>query len=451
MTQGRRASRDAPGLPARRAALDILTRVRQGVPLDGAIAAVVPALGEPDRRLAHEIAAGVFRRQADLDARLVPMVRRGWGSVAPGLRDILRIGAYQLTALDRVPAHAAVSSAVELARDWGGEHPARFVNAILRNMGGRAAAPALAIDPAAHYAAVHSHPEWLVARWLDRFGVDETIALLEWNNTQPLLVLQPARDSTEELEARWRAAGIEPEPIPPRGGGAHGALGYRSPARRPRDVPGFAEGAFYVQDPAHAMVAAFAGGAPGLTVYDACAAPGGKALALGRTAARVVAGELRRDRVGRLQENLARAGSGREHAIVADGAEPPVRDMDLVLLDAPCLGTGTLARHPDARWRASPEALAALAERQARLLEGAAAAVKLGGWLVYATCSLEPEENSWQVEAFLGRHPEFVRDPVQHIAPDFLDATGNLEILPFRHGMDGAWAARLRRRDGRST
>lgn len=451
MTQGRRASRDAPGLPARRAALDILTRVRQGAPLDGAIAAVVPVLAEADRRLAHEIAAGVFRRQADLDARLTPMVRHGWGSVAPALRDILRIGAYQLTALDRVPAHAAVSSAVDLARTWGGEHPARFVNAVLRNMGGRAAAPALAIDPAAHYAAVHSHPEWLVARWLDRFGVDNTIALLEWNNTQPHLVLQPARDTAQELEARWRKAGIEPDAIRSPVGAGQQPLGYRSPARHPRDVPGFVEGAFYVQDPAHAIVAAFAAESPGLTVYDACAAPGGKALALGRSATIVVAGEFRRDRVGRLQENLARAGSGREQAVVADAAQPPVRDMDLVLLDAPCLGTGTLARHPDARWRASALGLAALVERQARLLEGAAAAVRPGGWLVYATCSLEPEENAGQVDAFLERHPEFVRDPVRHVAPEYLDAAGNLEILPFRHGMDGAWAARLRRRDEQLT
>lgn len=444
MTKGR-ASRDIPGLPARRAALEILTRVRQGAAIDSAIAAVVPQLSDADRRLAHEIAAGVFRRQADLDARLIPMVRHGWGNVAPALRDVLRIGAYQLTALDRVPAHAAVSATVDLARSWGGDRPAKFVNAVLRNLGGRAAAPALAIDPAAHYAAVHSHPEWLVARWLDRFGVDDTVALLEWNNTPPELVLQPARDTPDALSARWRAAGIEPEPIPAPAGAGHPARGYRSPARHPRDVPGYSEGAFYVQDPAHALVAAFANGGAGLTIFDACAAPGGKALALGRTGARVVAGDLRRDRVGRLRENLARAGTGHEYVVVADGAHPPLRPVDVVLLDAPCLGTGTFGRHPDARWRASPEALASLVARQARLLEGAATAVRPGGWLVYATCSLEPEENVAQVDAFLERHPEFARDPGQSMAPEYLSAAGDLEIVPFRHGMDGAWAARLRR------
>ena len=445
MTRRETRAPEASGLPARRAALQILTQVRKGAPLDAALQAAVPSLGEADRRLAHEIAAGVFRRQADLDARLIPLVRHGWGNVPPALRDVLRIGAYQLTALDRVPAHAAVSVTVDLARTTGGAKAAGFVNAILRNLGGRAAAPPLVLDPAAHYAAVHSHPAWLVERWLARYGVEHTVALLEWNNTQPTLVLQPARDSAAALEVRWREAGIEPEAWPRPVSAGHPHLGFRSPARHPRNVPGFAEGAFYVQDPAHALVAAFAAPVPGLSVYDVCAAPGGKSIALGRSAALVVAGDLRRDRVRRLAENLARAGSGRELAVVADGAAPPVESMDLVVLDAPCLGTGTFARHPDARWRASADALGSLVERQRRLLEGAATAVRPGGWLVYATCSLEPEENEVQVDAFLARHPEFTRDPGEHIAQDYLSPAGDLEVLPFRHGMDGAWAARLRR------
>lgn len=445
MTQGRPRSPEVAGLPARRAALDILTRVRQGAPLDAALEAAVSSLGEADRRLAHEIAAGIFRRQSDLDARIMPLVRHGWGNVAPALRDVLRIGAYQLTALDRVPAHAAVSVTVDLARAVGGARAAGFVNAVLRNLGGRAAAPPLVLNPAAHHAAVHSHPAWLVERWLGRFGADDTVALLEWNNTSPALVLQPARDTPATLEARWHAAGITPQPWPTPPGAGHPPLGYRSPRRQPRLVPGYAEGSFFVQDPAHTLVAAFAAPVPGLSIYDACAAPGGKSLALGRSAALVVAADQRRDRVRRLAQNLARAGSGCEHAVVADAAHPPVRDMDLVLLDAPCLGTGTFARHPDARWRANPGDLALLVQRQQVLLDGAATAVRKGGWLVYATCSLEPEENVLQVEAFLRRHPAFARDPVQHLAPEYLSPAGDLEILPFRHGMDGAFAARLRR------
>ena len=153
----------------------------------------------------------------------------------------------------------------------------------------------------------------------------------------------------------------------------------------------------------------------------------------------------RRDRVPRLRQNLARAGRGHEYAIVADATHPPVQDMDITLLDAPCLGTGTFARHPDARWRVTPDALARLVANQAVLLDAVADTVRVGGWLVYATCSLEPEENEQQVERFLERDSRFVRDPRTDMPERYLTASGDLQVLPFRDAMDGAYAARLRR------
>ena len=433
-----RAAASPAGFPARRAAMEVLLAVRQGEPFETALARALASLPEADKRLVHELAAGVLRRQSDLDARLIPLVRHGWGNVEPALREVLRIGAYQLVALDRVPEHAAVSTAVDLARSVGGSKAAGFVNALLRKVGGRAAAPSLTIDPAAHFAAVHSHPEWLVARWLARYGQDDTVTLMEWNNTLPSLVLQPARESDGALESRWRAAGLEPQRAT--------LAGWLSPARKPPEVPGFAEGAFIVQDPAHALVAAFAGVAPGMNVYDACAAPGGKSIALGRAGGKVLSADRRLDRVRRLAQNLSRAGSGREHAVVADAQHPPVSSADLVLLDAPCLGTGTFARHPDARWKVSAEALSRLAGRQGELLQACADVVRPGGWLVYATCSLEPEENEDQVEALLSRDPRFERDPGDAVPADLCTVRGDLQLLPFRHGTDGAYAARLRRR-----
>ena len=200
-----------------------------------------------------------------------------------------------------------------------------------------------------------------------------------------------------------------------------------------------------MQDPAQALLGWFADLAPGATLYDACAAPGGKAITLGRGAARVVAGDASRPRVRRLAENLRRAGSGREFAIVADALAPPVRPVDAVLIDAPCLGTGTFARHPDARWRVTPEALASLAERQAALLDGASAAVAPGGLLIYSTCTLEPEENQQQVDRFLARDPEFRREPSETFPAALTSPEGDLMTLPQRHQMDGAFAARLRR------
>jgi len=435
---GRQAASSSPGLPARRAALEVLLAVRQGEPFDGALARAIASLPDADRRLAHELAAGVLRRQTDLDARVIPLVRHGWGNVEPALREVLRIGAYQLVALDRVPTHAAVSTAVDLARSLGGSKAAGFVNALLRKMGGRAAAPSLALDPAAHFAALYSHPAWLVARWLERYGQDDTITLMEWNNTPPSLVLQPAREDDAALETRWRAAGLEPQR-------ASLATGWLSPARRPADVPGFAEGAFLVQDPAHAMVVRYAGVEPAMRVYDACAAPGGKSIAAGRRAGLVVSADRNLDRVRRLAENLARAGSGREHAVVADALHPPVASADLVLLDAPCLGTGTFARHPDARWKVSADALARLARQQAELLRACADVVRPGGWLVYATCSLEPEENEDQIEALLARDTRLERDPGDTVPAELCTPRGDLQLLPFRHATDGAYAARLRR------
>ncbi|MBK8005146.1 MAG: 16S rRNA (cytosine(967)-C(5))-methyltransferase RsmB [Gemmatimonadetes bacterium] len=427
-----------PGLPARRAAYLVLRAVDEGTPLEAALGRALTGLDDADRRLAHELAAGTLRQRSDLDARLQPLVHRGWSTVQPPLRDLLRLGAYQLTGLDRVPPHAAVSTTVELARREIGEGAARFANALLRGLGGRAAPPARDADPAKHLGDRYSHPAWLVKRWLARFGDAETERLLARNNERPSLILQPARLSLEELQARFWERGVAARRAP-------FDAGLVVDGGRPADLPGYAEGWFVVQDAAQALVARFAGVPAGALVFDAAAAPGGKTVALGRMARVVLAGEVRPERAARLAENLRRAGSGREQVVVADAGSPPVRGADVVLLDAPCLGTGTFARHPDARWKVTPQALGRLAGQQAGLLDGVAAAVRPGGWLVYATCSLEPEENEIQVNAFLSRHPEFHRMPTDLGAPELLSPAGDLELLPQRHGTDGAFAARLAR------
>ncbi|MGI9040900.1 MAG: transcription antitermination factor NusB [Gemmatimonadales bacterium] len=427
------------GLESRRAALKVLTEVRAGRPFEAALDRALGRLAAVDRRLAHELAAGVLRRQKALDAQLAPLVARGWNQVEPTLQDVLRLGAFQLTGLDRVPAHAAVDTSVSLAKETGGARAGGFVNAVLRGLG-RTAPPPPGTNPsdAARLAERYSHPLWLVERWVARFGAEEAERLLRWNDTRPRLVLQPARESIEELERRWRAANIAVEPAP------YGA-GLVTDRRRPQELPGYSEGAFLVQDPAQALLTWYADLPPGTELYDASAAPGGKTIALGRHAARVVAGDVSRSRVRRLTENLRRAGSGHEHAVVADARHPPVRPLNAVLLDAPCLGTGSFARHPDARLRVAPDGLARLERAQAELLEQVAGVVAPGGLLIYSTCSLEPEENELQVDRFLRRHPEFRREPSETFPPALLSPNGDLMILPQRDQMDGAFAARLRR------
>jgi 16S rRNA (cytosine967-C5)-methyltransferase len=426
------------GIEPRRAALRVLQEVREGKPFDSALEQGIGALLDADRRLAHELAAGVLRQRTSLDHQLAPLVPRGWQSVSPGLQDVLRLGAYQLTALERVPPHAAVDTSVALAKGVGGARAGGFVNAVLRRLLRDEPVSSLERRPTRTLAQSQSHPEWLVERWIEAFGSEQTDALLRWNNTRPRLTLQPARLDAPALIALWQQSGIPVTRAPYE-------AGLVTDRRRPAELPGYSEGAFIVQDPAQALLARYAEFPSGCTVYDACAAPGGKTLALGRLATTVVAADVNRVRVRRLSENLARAGSGHEHAVVADARHPPVRPVGAVLLDAPCLGTGTFARHPDARWRVAPEHLVALQQLQRDLLEAVAPNVEPGGLLVYSTCSLEAEENQEQVEGFLARHPEFAREPGRAVSAALLSEQGDLLVAPQRHGIDGAYAARLRR------
>lgn len=423
------------GLAPRLAAHRILSDVARGRPFDWALDRAVAALGEDDRRLAHEMAAGVLRHRVRLDSLLAPLIPRGLDSVQAALRDVLRLGVYQLDALDRVPVHAAVDTSVSLARQVTGAKAAGFANAVLRKVAvGLSREMAISDAPATP----SSHPAWLADRWIARFGAEEAAALMAWNDTPPPLILQPARWSLEELEACWAQAGIDVHQAP------HGA-GLFTDRRRPEELPGYAEGAFMVQDPAQALVVQYWDVPEGAVVFDACAAPGGKAIAIGRRAATVLAADRSPARLRRLRTNLRRAGSGHEFALVADAGQPPIRPLEVVILDAPCLGTGTLARHPEARWRVTGEALGELARQGARLLAALAERVAPGGLLLYATCSLEPEENDAQIDAFLASRPEFRREPVVGMPAELLDARGDLVILPQHHGMDGAYAARLRR------
>jgi len=374
----------------------------------------------------------VLRRQAALDRKL-ELARAD-----SRLHDILRLGAYQLRAQARVPAYAAVSTSVDLAREAIGEDAARYVNQALRRL-------IRDTRNGTRETSEGTHPRWLVARWRRSFGAAESARLVSWNDTRPALTIQPARWSKEVLARALREAGFGVEDAPYDAGlrVTHGDHASRLPF--PVHLPGFAEGGFVVQDAAHALVCRYAGLAPGAQVYDACAAPGGKAVTLERLGARVVAGDARRDRIGRLTETVGRCGVA-IRVVAADLLSAPLAaaSLDVVLVDAPCSATGTMARHPDARWRVSERAITRAAERQRRLMDAAARLVKPGGVLVYATCSLEPEENSAIVNDFLARHAGLGREPATGAVPAaLLTAEGDFQSLPQRHGMDGAYAARL--------
>jgi 16S rRNA (cytosine967-C5)-methyltransferase len=427
-------------LAPRFAAWRILHDVRHGVPFDTALHRSIKDLLPADRRLAHELAAGVFRSRTELDQALTGAIDRGLDSVRPDLLDVLRLGAFQLLRLDKVPAHAAVETTVGVGRRLGGQRVAGFVNAVLRRV---ATGESTTGEPApssevARLASEYSHPEWLVERWLGAIGPEATKARLAADNRRPRLVVQPNGETEAELVAFFAEHGITAEPAP-------WSAGLVVPPARPSELPGFRAGRWFVQDPAQRLVGRFLVPEPGSLVYDACAAPGGKTLALSLAARFVVAADRQPTRVRRLADNIGRLRRANVAALVADVLAPPIRPVDAVLLDVPCLGTGTLGRNPDARWRVSPDALMKLVRQAARFLAAAAEIVRPGGLLLFATCSLEPEENERQIGAFLDLDRRFRRDRVPTIPAELLTEDGDLLVLPERHGTDGAYAARLRK------
>ncbi len=405
-------------------------------------------LNAADRRLAQELSYGVLRLQGRLDWILEPLVRGGLKALHPEVLDILRLGAYQLLELDRIPAYAAVSEAVSAARDVAGEGAARLTNAVLRRLGregGRARLPNKEKDPLGYLAGWGSHPAWLVERWLRRWQLEEVEQLLDYNNRRPPVYLRVFGRLDIELE-RLRAAGFEAEPA--ENSQSLGKNSLRIDAGRVIEALQLIRAV--VQDPAASAVVDYVVQDldTSATIVDLCAAPGGKAAVLAGLGYEVLAFDVARSRLPMMVANRQRLGLERLHLGLADSTAAPVSEARAVLLDVPCSGTGTLARNPDARWRLRPGDLEELVSVQSRLLDAAAAAIRPDGWLVYATCSLEPEENEEQVLDFLARHGDFTLDPPQGLPDEWLGDDGALRLTPQRHGVDGVYAARFRRRTG---
>jgi 16S rRNA (cytosine967-C5)-methyltransferase len=427
---------------ARQAALEAMARFREGELGDRALDLATQGMEGRERAWTQELVYGTFRLRGRIDHILDGFARDGIDSLDPDVLDVLRLGAYQLLEMGSVPPYAAVSQSVELARMAGHPYAAGLVNGILQNMQRRPnfRFPDFAVDPAANLETWGSHPRWLVERWIDRWGAEDARALADADNLRPELFIRPLGVSMEEARARLREAEIASETVD----FAPDSLRILPPATAAQAlaaVPGV------VQDPAAALVVRYADVPKGADVIDLCAAPGGKALGLAERAGRVAAADLSPRRMRRVRENAERVGWGeRMGGVVADGRRPPFRAVDAVLLDAPCTGTGTFRRHPDGRWRVTPDDLASLTRLQDELLDAAAELVKPGGLLVYSTCSLEPEENELRIERFLAGRPGWAMEPpVGAVDASLLDEAGRLCVLPQRQGVDGAFAARLRR------
>ena len=431
---------------SRIAAADVLADLREGLLLDAAFDRRTTALDARDRRWTQELVYGLLRHREDLDAALQPRVRGGIARLHADLTDLLRLGVYQLLFMNSVPPYAAIAQTVELAKIRHGIGASKLANAVLRRIdrereqlnGDDAVDDG---DVVGQLARRHSHPRWLVERWIAQFGARDTEVLLQRNNEEARVILRPWGIVREQLETSLERSGVTPDDVPLVADSLQLPQGTAL-----LELAAWRQGNVFVQDPAATLVTRFAAIPAGAVVGDLCAAPGGKSLELARGARFVLAADRSPVRLTRMAANIERLDARNVSLVAMDASAPAVKPLDVVLLDVPCTGTGTFRRHPDARWRLRHSDLALLAASQAELLSAAGAVVKPGGLLVYSTCSLEPEENDVQVDAFLEQHAGWTLEPPpEGSVPDEALDRGRLRVLPQRHGTDGSFAARLRK------
>ena len=443
MNARKNTENDDPGLAAREGAAALLTAVlKEKKAFDDAFAAEASngrlARAEPrDRAFARAIAATALRRLGTIDNLIASCLDRELPKRAGVTQNILRAGAAELLFL-RVAAHAAVGMNVEAAaRDDAGRHFKALVNAVLRRLSREGDAMLDALDTERL-----DTPDWLWESWTGAYGEETARAIIRAHYEDPPLDLS-VKD--EEARAAW-AETLGASLLPT------GTLRLED-AGRVEELPGFSEGAWWVQDVAAAIPAKLIGDVKGRDVLDLCAAPGGKTAELAAMGASVTALDRSKPRLERLGENLARLKLTAETVAADAGAFAPGRQWDRILLDAPCTATGTARRHPDVLRLKTPADRDKLAALQKRLLEHAAELTAPGGTLVYCTCSLEPQEGVEQVEAFLASHDDFARLPVTAEEAggmsEIVTAKGDLRSLPchlaVEGGMDGFYAARLKR------
>jgi 16S rRNA (cytosine967-C5)-methyltransferase len=397
-----------------------------------------------DRGLCQELVYGVARWQATLDWLIDRKARAQ--PPKPPLRDILQLGLYQIFWLDRIPNHAAVHETVELARHFRLSAQTGFINAVLRGYLREAEATRklLADLKISQPHLGCSHPEWLVDRWMQHLGPEQTRRLLEWNNSPPKTCARANLIKTDgpRLLAQWRQESVDYDFV--RRDWFPENLVFELKSHPPlSNLPSFQQGLFYVQDPSTLLAAHAVDPKPGERILDLCAAPGGKLTYIAqlvRNEARLIAHDTSADRLKLIQENCSRLGvtcaqlASPAHSItdLLTQSLAAFSPFDRILLDAPCSNTGVMRRRVDLRWRIEPSEITRLSKLQFDLLTQAATLVKSGGTLVYSTCSLESEENEAVVTQFLQTNPAFA-------------LSSQRSLLPFVHSTDGAYVAKLAR------
>ena len=441
---------------ARELALAVLLEAAAGRPANEALERALERsrLDERDRALTTALVDGTLRWQGRLDHVLGHFSKHPLSQLPAPILAALRLGAFQLLFLERVPPCAAVDESVRLAHRFGHLGTARLVNAVLRRVAERAGEvpfPDPGQDPAGYLTAYYSHPPWLVARWLARYGYQETEALCRADNEPPQPNLRANRlvTSRDRLAVALAQEGIVTAPCLL----APDCLAVVEGGGRLRGTAAWRQGAFTIQGQGSMLAGYLASPMPGWQVADLCAGTGGKATHLAELMegrGTVLAYDRSARRIQALQQEARRLGLTIQ-AEVADATGLPASGrLDLALVDAPCSGTGTLRRRPDLRWHRCEGELGRLVALQGALLSAAAGLLHKGGHLIYTTCSLEPEENEGVVASFLESHPGYraqdCREALPFLPADVFAISGeSLHLLPHRHGTDGMFMAALRK------
>jgi 16S rRNA (cytosine967-C5)-methyltransferase len=437
-------------------AVEILNRIEKtdayAEPLLDAVLAGTAFTNPNDRGLLTELVYGTLRMRGCLDWIIGQFYRGDAAGLDTEVRNILRTGIYQLWYTDRIPPFAAVNEAVGIARK---SRPAvsGLVNALLRTALRKKDAivwPEMAKDPEKAISVLHSHPRWLVERWLDEFGIDETLAICRANNTLPPVALRvnSLKASREQACAALEREGMTAQPtvFSPDG------IILTSPAARLRETTAFRDGLIRVQDEASQLIARLTDLQPGERLLDLCAGSGGKTLhlaALMENRGNLTAVDHQSEKLRLLREEAGRLGVTIVETQTADALAPPETFrgiFDRVLLDAPCSALGTLRRNPEIRWRLAPADIEKCSQIQRRLLRSAADCVRPGGRLIYSVCAVTPEENEAVIEDLLNSRTDFslIKPPIAGGIPhELIDAAGFFRTSPHRHGTDGFFTAVL--------
>ncbi len=431
-------------------AIKILNRVeRTDAYLDKALDAELRSkeIADIDKSLMAEIVHGVMRWQGRLDWVLNGFTHGNFSKSEINIKNSLRVALYQIFFLNHVPHYAAVNEAVEFVKRLRGEKSANLVNAVLRNIIRSLDGihyPNGAEDPVQYLATYYSHPQWMVKRWVNRFGKEETEKLLTVNNEIPSLTL---RINKLRIAAPEFLSMLDQKNIQYQGSSF---IDYFIKVRSLSGISQleiFQKGYFSIQDESAALPVMLLAPLPGERVIDMCAAPGGKTTFIGelmKNEGEIFAVDKYESKLNLIRLSSERLGITNVRLVAADSSELVLQPADKVLVDVPCSGLGVLRKKPDIKWKREPEDIPKLAAQQMNLLNNASKLVKQGGVIVYSTCTTEPEENISIITAFLANHPEFhIVNATTVVNKSLVSPEGFIETFPHRHHLDGSFAARL--------